>query len=134
MGGGGIASYPGNYEDFLRKKEQEGDASHSALRVEQGAVKETARPADKQERVQSHEERKRARRAEQKRQRDLQDVETRIEEREAQLAELEQAMADPELYNDRARWQEASGSFEKLQDEIAELYQRWEKLQLEETG
>ncbi|HKL48097.1 MAG TPA: ABC transporter ATP-binding protein, partial [Desulfuromonadales bacterium] len=133
VGHGRIESYPGNYEDFLRKKGQEGDASHSSLRVEHHEAKTSAQSVDKQERIQSHQERKQVRRAEQKRQRELQDVEGFIEEQEANLAELERTMADPDIYGDRTRWQDASRRFEKLQEEISGLYERWEKLQIGEA-
>jgi len=133
VGGGRAVSYPGNYEDFLRAKGGEGDASHSALRVEvKGGVAPVA-PAggDKDDRRRAHAERKGDQRAEQKRLKELAEVETAIEVEEGELAAIEQQMAAPELYRDAVRWREVSARHAELQAEIALLYGRWESLQPE---
>jgi ATP-binding cassette, subfamily F, member 3 len=130
-----VASHLGNYEDFLRARSGQGDVSHSTLRVEQRQDPGSGdMPTDKEERRRSHEERKEAQRLERRRQKELAELEERIESREAELAELEQTMADPELYQDPAQWRGISARHGKLQEEIAGLYERWEELQLQETG
>jgi len=131
VGGGEIGSWPGNYEDFLQAKAVRGDLSHSSLRVEQGAAKPTTAPAAvREDRRQSHQERKASQRAEQRRQKELGELEGLIELREGSLTALEQQMADPQLYQDAERWRTLSAEHQQLQDEIAGLYQRWEALQL----
>jgi len=135
VGGGKISLYLGNYEDFLRAKGAQGDCAHSVLRVEardQGDA--GAAPAGKEERRRAHEERKEARKVERRRQKELAEVEGQIEAREAELAETEADMADPDMYRDPTRWREASARHQALQEDIASLYERWEELQLSESA
>ncbi|BCR04498.1 ABC transporter ATP-binding protein [Desulfuromonas versatilis] len=135
VAGGAVESYFGNYEDFLRSKAARGDTSHSEQRVEQAAVAVPAALSDeRQERQLSYEERKEAKKLEKRRQKELSEVEQAIEDFESELAELEQTMADPELYQDQERWREISARHGKLQERIAGLYERWEELQLPESA
>jgi len=135
VGSGKVVSHIGNYEDFLRFKGGEGDASHSALRVETKSASFPGgiRSDDKEERRRTHEERKAAQRAEQKRLKELVEIERSIESLEEKQSEMEQKMADPTLYHDGEKWREASGCYERLKEEIASLYARWEELQLQEA-
>lgn len=128
VGAGRAQSYFGNYTDFLRAKQQEGDTSHSHQRVEQQAAP-LAEGGGKEERRQAHSERKQQQRQEQKRQRELTLVEGQIETLEEQLTELEQQMADPEMYHDQQRWRTASLAHEQLKTRLDSAYQRWENLQ-----
>ncbi|HKK00614.1 MAG TPA: ABC transporter ATP-binding protein, partial [Desulfuromonadales bacterium] len=129
VAGGGATSYIGNYEDFLRAKAGEGDASHSSLRVETAAAGQASASEDKEERKRAHEERREAQKAERRRQKELAELEDLIEGREADLAAIEAQMADPLLYQDAERWREISARHRALQDEIAGLYSCWEELQ-----
>jgi ATP-binding cassette subfamily F protein 3 len=135
IGGGKAVSYLGNYEDFLRAKAAEGDASHSTRRVElKTAAADSPAPLDKEERRRAHLDRKEEQRTERKRQKELAEVESAIEVKESELTEVEQEMAAPTLYQDRDRWRKMSLRHEDLQEEIARLYSRWEGLQLAEAG
>ncbi len=135
VGGGKLVSHPGNYEDFLRFKERQGDLSHSRERVEQhqhqGAP---AVAADRGERQQSHDERKEAKRLERRRQKELEEVQERIEAGEAELADLEARMASPEIFSDAQASREAAERHRALQDELAQLYARWEELDMDAAG
>jgi len=123
-------SYLGNYEDFLRVKSGEGDASHSLLRVEQASMKNIPAPvADKTIRAVSHAERKAARREEQKRQKQLTEVEERIEFLEQQLAELTSEMQEPVMATDHARLGKLVDRHAALQEELDDCMARWESLQ-----
>jgi ATP-binding cassette subfamily F protein 3 len=134
VGAGRATSWLGNYEDFLQAKAAAGDQSHSSLRVEQQQLKAARDHLDPGEKQQSYQERKSSQRAEQKRQRELSALEAEIERQEQQLAELEQQMADPELYRDPERWRDLTAAHQQLKDAIAELYERWEGLQLNAAG
>jgi len=130
IGAGKVASYLGNYEDFLRSKQQLGDLSHSSQRVEQHTRQSTAATSpDKGARLLAHADRKEQKRREQKRQRELAEVEKRIEILEAELGELEQRMANPELYRDQELWRQLSQDHVALKDELDQAYQQWEVLQ-----
>jgi ATP-binding cassette subfamily F protein 3 len=123
-------SYLGNYEDFLRAKSGEGDASHSLLRVEQASLKNAPGPVvDKTTRLESHAERKAARREEQKRQKQLAEVEERIGSLEQQLTELTSEMQDPVMAIDHARLGKLVDRHALLQGELDDCMARWESLQ-----
>ncbi|MEJ2201501.1 MAG: ABC-F family ATP-binding cassette domain-containing protein, partial [Desulfuromonadaceae bacterium] len=128
---GRIDSCLGNYEDFLRLRQAQGDYSHSRQRVELGAerVPVAADNGGKEERKRNYEDRKEAQRLERRRLRELSEVEERIEQREQDLAAIEGRMADPDLYRDPERWREVSAEHLRLKDEIEVLYRRWEELQ-----
>jgi ATP-binding cassette subfamily F protein 3 len=134
VGGGLLDSWPGNYEDFLRAKAARGDQSHCVQRVEQRLEPGSEVTLDRESRRQVHADRKATQRAEQRRLKDLAEVEDAIEAQETELAELEAEMARPQLYQDQDRWRECSGRHLELKEAIAELYQRWEGLQLEDSA
>jgi ATP-binding cassette, subfamily F, member 3 len=136
VGGGRIQSWLGNYEEFLAAKAARGDDSHSSLRVEQKNVPVSgAEPSEsKGERRQAHADRKEAQRVEKRRQKELAELEAAIDKEERTLDVLEQTMADPELYRDAERWRQLSREHETLKGVIAVLYERWEELQMEQTG
>ena len=126
-----IESCLGNYEDFLRWRTGQGDLSHSRQRVELGAATGAEAPesADKEDRKRSHEERKEVQRQERRRLKELAELEEKIEEREGLLHDLEERMADPELYRDGENWRRTSAEHARLKEEIEALYARWEELQ-----
>jgi ATP-binding cassette subfamily F protein 3 len=135
VGSGQAVSHLGNYEDFLRDKAAGGDLSHSSERVERRQIAMAA--ADDKtlaSSTASYEGRKEAKREERRRQKQLAEMETLIEAAEQNLAQLEAALADPRLYDDPQRSRQVAEDYETLQGEIADLYQRWEALHLDETA
>ncbi|PLY06814.1 MAG: ABC transporter ATP-binding protein [Desulfuromonas sp.] len=131
VGGGRVESYLGNYEDFLRAKQQLGDTSHSQMRVEQQSEKTADGESglDKEARKQAHATRKEQQRQEQKRQKELSKAEDEIEQLETELAEKEQLMAEPETYQDQDLWRQISAEYAELKGRLEELYLLWEELQ-----
>jgi len=131
VGDGRVESYLGNYEDFLRAKQGEGDTRHSTQRVElqSEGCSDSVSPIDKDARRQAHAERKGRQRREQKRQKELSAVEAQIEQVEGQIAALEKLMADPEFYQDQQRWRDATNDHGRLKEQLDDAYQRWESLQ-----
>ena len=131
VGHGRVLSYPGNYGDFLRSKEGEGNAGHSQERVEcRGPLAETASRVEvKAERRQEHRERREAQREERKRLREIDVIEETIAAQEEELAALEKLLADPVLYEDQERFAETLHRHGDLRAEVDSLYRRWEELQ-----
>lgn len=133
IGGGRLSSYAGNYEDFLLARERLGDLSHSRERVEQRAVQRDMVPRDPSA-GSSYGERKETKRRERRRQKDLEEVQAQIEQCEMQLAELEARMAAPEFFADAERARAAGTLHQSLQDQLVQLYVRWEELDLHAAG
>ncbi|MBN1142638.1 MAG: ABC-F family ATP-binding cassette domain-containing protein [Deltaproteobacteria bacterium] len=131
VGNRGVLSYPGNYGDFLRGKQQEGDATHSRERVEcRGEVPVSEGSKGRKEDIkQEHRERKEAQREDRKRRKELEELEQQIERQEEQLAVFEKLLADPVLYGDAGRFNETIRRHEELRGELDFLYRRWEGLQ-----
>ncbi len=132
VGRGRVESYPGNYEDFLRKKQALGDLSHSVNRVEQHLGKSPETESnDKQSRIQAHTNRREQQRRQQKQQKELSRVENKIEVLEGQLKELELQMADPDIYQDQNQWRQVSADHVRLKENLDNLYLQWENLQMQ---
>ncbi len=131
VGAGKVESYPGNYDDFLRKKQALGDSSHSVNRVEQNLceLSESDPSGDKKGRIQAHNTRKDRQRREQKQQKELSKVESQIEVLEEQFGKLEQKMAEPDTYQDQEQWRQVSTDHVRLKENLDDLYLQWERLQ-----
>ncbi|MDF1561801.1 MAG: ABC-F family ATP-binding cassette domain-containing protein [Deltaproteobacteria bacterium] len=133
--GGEIARYPGDYDDYLWKREQEVAAG---LRAEEGGAAAAPageagdRASEKRERIarreQEKEERKAAEREERRRTRALEEVQEKIEAAEARMAELDELLCDPGIHADPGRLGEVSREREKTEASLALLYVEWEKL------
>ncbi len=59
--------------------------------------------------------------------REVEDIEADIAETETRVAELEAALADPELYKDAEKMQAAMQAFEDAKDDLQTLYEHWEE-------
>ncbi|MCD6187962.1 MAG: ABC-F family ATP-binding cassette domain-containing protein [Desulfuromusa sp.] len=131
VGAGKVESYPGNYDDFLLKKQALGDSSHSVNRVEQNLCKisESDPTGEKKDRIQAHNSRKDRQRREQKQQKELSKVESQIEVLEDQFGKLEQKMAEPDTYQDQEQWRQVSADHVRLKKNLDDLYLQWESLQ-----
>ncbi|MDO9079830.1 MAG: ABC transporter ATP-binding protein, partial [Desulfuromonadales bacterium] len=131
---GRTTSWLGNYEDFLSAKGLQGETEHSELRVEQLGSSSPTQVAgdDRDARLRAHATRKETQRSEQKRLKEVAELEAKIAKREGEVAVLEAQMADPELYHDASRWKEISARHEILQNEVNNLFERWESLQADD--
>ncbi len=137
--GSGMVEYKGNFEYYLEKTsggQGEGsadggqDRSSAAGTGSGGAKSETDRTldlvrsseADRQAKKQKEaEERRRARRGD--------EIEERIHELEGRIADIEEAMADPDKAADFEWMQEQSHLMAEAEQEITALYDEWMELQ-----
>ncbi|MRR07380.1 MAG: ABC-F family ATP-binding cassette domain-containing protein [Deltaproteobacteria bacterium] len=131
VGGGGILSYPGNYDDYLEKIGPElagpGGINNAALSA--GLTGESSeKVSQKKERLLSREEEKRRQKEERSRLKRLAELEEVIEETEKDLAALEQVMGEPDYFSDVDRSRAGAKEHENLTLRIASLYNEWETL------
>ena len=158
VGNGAAFVYPGTYAEFLWHKEHQGQEEQvgrafQARRSEQdrsAAAKTKAdpkrvglqtkasepKPKDTKPAQPSREDRKRAdadarkkSRAEQARRARIEDLETRIAATEQAIRDVEQAMAVPGFYDDRAAAQPIIDRHQSLMWEVGDLMHQWEELQ-----
>ncbi|MCR5221042.1 MAG: ABC-F family ATP-binding cassette domain-containing protein [bacterium] len=124
-----VVSHVGNYADFLRAREAEGDLSHSADRVESRAVSRAPEAkAVNESRRQEYEERREVRREDRRRRKALEELETAIAAREEEVAGLEQLLADPAFYADTEKFHETIQRHAAAREDLEALYARWEEL------
>ena len=127
----------GNYDFYLEKSAQvEETLLQDAYRDGQGVqetapapgpssqASQTSASSEKLSWAQQKEEQARQRKAAN----DLRKCEDKIASAEEEIASLEEQMALPENYSDAARLGELNEKKEKLEEELAALYQQWEEL------
>lgn len=127
---GGLNSYPGNYDDYIEKKDSPSINSSggfepvvSSERVQQ--IPETPqKTVGKDDYLRQKEEQAKER----KRQNQIKKVEKRIDEIETRLAELDELMADPSVATDVKRLMEINAEHEDLDTKLLELMEEWENL------
>ncbi|WP_018130957.1 ABC-F family ATP-binding cassette domain-containing protein [Effusibacillus pohliae] len=144
----GLASFLGNYDDYLEKKSElaamrqsgllpEPDPTHHPTTGQAASVPPPGErsPASPHGSL-SKEERERQRQAERQRQREerkrlqrIEQVERQIEQTEAEIASLEADLCRPEVFNDPNRAQATSQAYQAAKERLEQLYGEWEMLQ-----
>jgi ATP-binding cassette subfamily F protein 3 len=127
---GGMVLYEGDVSEYLLRKEIE-QAEEESRKTPAGERKKT------DESNQSRKERKRVEarmRQERSRRagpwlRKVAEAEKQVEKLEAEKKELEERMADPELYSDENGWAEAGRQYEACKRRLDRWYERWETAQ-----
>jgi ATP-binding cassette, subfamily F, member 3 len=153
IGNGAALVYPGTYKDFLWHKEhgqdqvpplKQGDGRGRAKEREKQDVRRVQRVTPKQavapdptattlpsrdEKKRADTEARRKSRADQAKRERIGALETQIAETENAIRDLEQKMAAPGFYDDRAAAQPLIDQHQALMWKVGELMQRWEQLQ-----
>jgi ATP-binding cassette subfamily F protein uup len=120
-GDGRVNAYVGGYSDWQR---QRGAAANSSG---DGRI---AKPAKPEEKPPTGGSAKKAAKLSYKDQRELEQLPARIESLESELAELQQSLADPELYRQSPeRVGELSSRMQQVESDLSDSYQRWEALE-----
>jgi ATP-binding cassette subfamily F protein 3 len=128
---GHAALYEGNIEDYLYKLKifQEREA---ASRIEQDKVSLTEEPAKQKGKIARQEQAKIRQEKSRKinpLQKKVTKTEVDIESLEKRKEELEQLMADPQLYQEQDKFAECSKEYSSLERKLKRLYKRWEEVQ-----
>ena len=135
--GGRITTYLGSYDYYHYKKELEAEHRQPAEQTadSSGAPPSAAITAEKPVRKKSKEqkrreaeERNRQHRALQPLKKQVQAIEQKLADKEQQQQELTTRLASPEFYQQATDFNETIQQHGRLQREIAELIQEWEKL------
>ncbi len=132
---GRVTLYEGNISDYLRKiqmieQEDKVSGDNNGQAVADGAAHEPGAKENRRE--------KRRQEAEKRQERSrrigpwnkkLAEAENEIERLEEQKEELEQQMADPDLYKNEQAWSKASKDYEECKRRLERWYDRWETAQ-----
>jgi len=123
----GANYFLGNYDDMLEKKleieEAKQEAARRAAATKQAQAQETTSSS-----VQSYEVEKQQKRAERTKQRKLEALEAEIAKLEASIAEWEEKLTDPAIFNDYMRIQEIQNEISALKQALESQYEQWEEL------
>jgi ATP-binding cassette subfamily F protein 3 len=124
VAGQGVRVYPGNYSDYIWKKQQiqltdNSNQITSAKGV--SAMKEDWREAKRRKAESEAAERKRRKRVQ-----ELEERIHRLEQRQKELESAEGGLADPAVYSDGERMKGLMNEFQANREELRRLYDRWE--------
>ena len=114
----GIKEYLGNYDYYLEKKNESVEEEEEEYKTKTQLIKE--RKKEKERLL-----------MEKKKKKEIKDLEKSIEEKEAEISNLDQQLCDPQLYEDPVKIAQLSRERESLQEELELLYERW--IELTET-
>ncbi len=122
----GTVHFLGNYDDMLEKKLEMEEARQEALAAKANVTGAKGQPEKAP--ASSYEADKQAKREERAKQRRIEQLETEIADGEERIAELEQQLTDPAIFNDYVRIQEIQSEIEQCKTSLAAAYEEWELL------
>ncbi|GIP16336.1 putative ABC transporter ATP-binding protein YdiF [Paenibacillus montaniterrae] len=123
----GANYFLGNYDDMLEKKLEMEEARQEAARTAEAAKNKQLQEATNSP-VQSYEVEKQQKRAERNKQRKLEAIEAEIAQLETSIAEWEEKLAEPAVFNDYIRIQEIQAEIAQLKQSLEANYEQWEEL------
>jgi ATP-binding cassette subfamily F protein 3 len=134
---GELREYPGNYDDYLRKKATSAQPEPAAAKVEppqtptQQAAPQSTAPLSKQERIAARERERELARRHKRATKRLAAVEDEIRESEGRLEEIAWRLGDPEVHRNPDAIREVETERDEIRSRVDELYREWERLAAE---
>ena len=121
-----VVNYIGDYDYYLEKKEELTE-KYAPVQQETTAVQETA-PATASEGKLTWQQQKEEQARKRKQEAELKKTEQRIEELENRDKEIDETLVLPDVCTNVGRCAELSREKDKIQQELEELYKKWETL------
>ena len=109
----GTTEYIGNYDDYLERKNRPVEQIQAA-----GKTKTELKKEERREKMSKQALRQLKVRA--------QEAEKAVGAKEAEIAALEEQMADPDLYSDPKKAAEVQKTYQQAQEDLLRLYEQWE--------
>ncbi|MBP1971666.1 ATP-binding cassette subfamily F protein 3 [Virgibacillus natechei] len=119
----GVTIYLGDYDYYIEKRAEEAEIAR-LKQVESEKVEQKNEPKKR-----SHKEEKQLQSERRKQQRRITELEETIEKREGEIAELEEKMTQPEIYQDHEKALELTTKTNELKQDIEHLMEEWATLQ-----
>lgn len=119
----GIKEYLGDYDYFIDKKEEILEIARLEAEEKTERLK-YVKPTNKQ----SYEQDKEAKRLERQRKRRVEEIEELLEQLEGQIAEHEEALCRPEIFEDHEKVMELNNRIEQIKAELDELMDEWTEI------
>ncbi len=120
----GTVEYLGDYDYFLEKKEEMSELERLAREQTGEKSNAVSKTVDKNSYVQEKELRK----LERQRKRRISEIEERVEQLESQLAEKEELLCQPDIYENHEQSLAIHLEVEKLKEEVDQLMGEWTEL------
>ena len=122
---GGATEYLGDYDYYVEKKLEQEELKAMAEQAAKaaGTATDTARQ-DKS----SYQQDKEAKKLERQRQRRMEEVEATIEQLELEVAEYEEMLCDPGVFQDHEKAGELNNKIEAAKEKLDELMEEWTEL------
>ena len=121
-----VVNYIGDYDYYLEKKEELTE-KYAPVQQETVTVQETA-PATASEGKLTWQQQKEEQARKRKQEAELKKTEARIEELETRDKEIDETLVLPDVCTNGGRCAELSREKDKIQQELEELYEKWETL------
>lgn len=121
-----VVNYIGDYDYYLEKKEELTE-KYAPVQQETVTVQETA-PATASEGKLTWQQQKEEQARKRKQEAELKKTEARIEELETRDKEIDETLVLPDICTNVGRCAELSREKDKIQQELEELYEKWETL------
>ncbi|MGO4890511.1 ABC-F family ATP-binding cassette domain-containing protein [Anaerobacillus sp. MEB173] len=121
----GLTDYIGDYDYYIRKKEELKELELLEQKQLQESTPNEGKASDKV----SFQQDKEAKKQERQRQRRIEEIENMIEQFETEVAQDEEALCDPEIYQDHERSATLNEQIEERKAKIEKLMEEWEELQ-----
>ncbi|PSK92628.1 ATP-binding cassette subfamily F protein 3 [Taibaiella chishuiensis] len=123
---GKVVSFPGTYEEFVTWKQEKLDRARKAAagqqpepKKQQPEVKKEVKPVDSREQNERKKEL-------QKKQKEFQKLEEQLNKVEADKTRLEAELANPEIYTDKAKFQQAEEKYKTCTELLAKVQQEYD--------
>lgn len=132
--GNTLVNYIGNYDYYLEKKEEltriyaPGAAEKNTAGLFGNAVASAPSGTEESDVKRDWKQQKEEQARERKRQNDLKKTENQIQELEQRDGELDELLAQPEVYSDAARCMELNNEKYEISQKLEKLYELWETL------
>lgn len=117
-----FVNYIGNYDYYLEKREILTTAYTSATQISANT------PSEESDTKLDWKAQKEAQAKERKRQNDLKKTEERITELETKIEEIDELMTHEDVYTNSLKCRELSEEKDALENELNEMYEKWEEL------
>ena len=142
---GQLREYPGNYDDYLRKKTTFKQRGPAATKLEQlqvparraapkpaaQAVAQPTAPLSKQERIAARDRARERTRRHKRATKRLAAVEEEIRVREQRLEGISWRLGDPDIHRNPDAIREVETERDEIRSRVDELYREWERLAAE---
>jgi len=134
---GQLREFPGNYDDYLRKKTASTQRGPAATKLEPPqipaprAAPQPVAPLSKQERIAARERDRELTRRHKRATKRLAAAEEEIRVREQRLDEISWRLGDPEIHRNPDAIREVETERDEIKSRVDELYREWERLAAE---